>query len=185
MIELTSVEKKIFDTIINISNKYSLGVTFRVAGGWVRDKLLRKESDDIDISLDVMTGKQFCKFLKKETKVNVHIIEANHEQSKHLEVASVTIFGMSIDFLHLRSEEYGNSRIPQIKMGTPEEDAMRRDLTINSLFYNINADIIEDFTGDGLSDLRDKLIRTPLDVNATFYDDPLRILRAIRFHVTR
>jgi len=182
-IELTRVEKKIFKTLISINDKYSIGATFRIAGGWVRDKLLGNNSDDIDISIDVITGQQFCKFLKKEINVNVHIIEANHSQCKHLEVASVTLFGIEIDFLQLRSDEYGTSRIPQIKLGTPEEDAMRRDLTINSLFYNINTNTIEDFTG-GLDDLRNKLIRTPLDVVTTLSDDPLRILRAIRFCVT-
>lgn len=183
-IELTRVEQKIFNTLISINDKYSIGATFRIAGGWVRDKLLGNNSDDIDISVDVMTGKQFCTFLKKEKNVNVHIIEANHSQCKHLEVASVTLFGVEIDFLQLRSDEYGTSRIPQIKLGTPEEDAMRRDLTINSLFYNINTNTIEDFTGKGLDDLRDKIIRTPLDVETTLSDDPLRILRAIRFYVT-
>jgi tRNA nucleotidyltransferase/poly(A) polymerase len=182
-IELTRVEKKIFKTLISINDKYSIGATFRIAGGWVRDKLLGNNSDDIDISIDVITGQQFCKFLKKEINVNVHIIEANHSQCKHLEVASVTLFGIEIDFLQLRSDEYGTSRIPQIKLGTPEEDAMRRDLTINSLFYNINTNTIEDFTG-GLDDLRNKLIRTPLDIVTTLSDDPLRILRAIRFCVT-
>jgi tRNA nucleotidyltransferase/poly(A) polymerase len=182
-IELTRVEKKIFKTLISINDKYSIGATFRIAGGWVRDKLLGNNSDDIDISIDVITGQQFCKFLKKEINVNVHIIEANHSQCKHLEVASVTLFGIEIDFLQLRSDEYGTSRIPQIKLGTPEEDAMRRDLTINSLFYNINTNTIEDFTG-GLDDLKNKLIRTPLDVVTTLSDDPLRILRAIRFCVT-
>lgn len=182
-ISLTSIENDIFNILLSVNDKYSLGVTFRVAGGWVRDKLLGKESDDIDISLDVMTGKQFCKFLKKKMSINIHIIKENHAQSKHLEVASVTMFGTNIDFLHLRTEEYNNSRIPQICIGTPEEDALRRDLTINSLFYNINTCAIEDYTGKGLDDLRNKIIRTPLDTISTFTDDPLRILRAIRFCV--
>jgi len=184
IIALTDVEQQIFDILLSISDKYALGITFRVAGGWVRDKLLGNQSDDIDISLDVMTGKQFCKFLKRKINVNIHIIEENHDQCKHLEVASITLFDINIDFLHLRNEEYYVSRIPQIRIGTPREDALRRDLTINSLFYNINTCTIEDYTEKGLDDLRNKIIRTPLDTETTFTDDPLRILRAIRFYVT-
>ena len=82
----------------------------------------------------------------------------------------------------MRSESYSdNSRIPEIKPGTPEEDAARRDLTINALFYNINEQKVEDFTGKGISDLKNSIIRTPIDSVQTFIDDPLRILRAIRF----
>ena len=66
-------------------------------------------------------------------------------------------------------------------IGTPEQDAYRRDLTINSLFYNINTATVEDFTGRGVSDLQLCIIRTPLEPQATFIDDPLRILRAVRF----
>lgn len=64
-------------------------------------------------------------------------------------------------------------------MGTPLEDAERRDLTINSMFYNIQEEKIEDFTGKGLDDLRASIARTPLDPYKTFTDDPLRILRTI------
>jgi tRNA nucleotidyltransferase (CCA-adding enzyme) len=82
----------------------------------------------------------------------------------------------------LRSEEYGeDSRVPEIKIGTPEQDAFRRDLTINSMFYNINLGAIEDFTGKGLIDLREKKANTPLEPLKTFIDDPLRVLRTIRF----
>ncbi|MCH91520.1 CCA tRNA nucleotidyltransferase mitochondrial-like, partial [Trifolium medium] len=65
--------------------------------------------------------------------------------------------------------------------GTAEEDAYRRDLTINSLFYNINTDAVEDFTKRGISDLKSGKIVTPLPPKTTFIDDPLRVLRAIRF----
>ena len=66
-------------------------------------------------------------------------------------------------------------------IGTPLEDAYRRDLTINSLFYNINTNTIEDFTMRGIDDLRNQIIRTPLPPFETFMEDPLRILRTIRF----
>jgi tRNA nucleotidyltransferase (CCA-adding enzyme) len=87
-----------------------------------------------------------------------------------------------IDLVNLRSEEYAaDSRVPVIEIGTPEQDAMRRDLTVNALFYNINTGQIEDLTGKGISDLQARICRTPLDPLQTFMDDPLRVLRAVRF----
>lgn len=89
---------------------------------------------------------------------------------------------MFIDLVNLRSEKYtDDSRVPVIEIGSPEEDALRRDLTINALFYNINEQKVEDFTGKGLEDLQNGIIRTPLDPLQTFLDDPLRVLRTIRF----
>ena len=66
-------------------------------------------------------------------------------------------------------------------MGTPEEDALRRDLTINALFYNVATESIEDWTQRGLPDLQALVARTPLPPRQTFLDDPLRVLRTIRF----
>lgn len=87
-----------------------------------------------------------------------------------------------MDFVNLRTETYDeDSRVPQMLLGTPQEDALRRDLTINSLFYNIHTKEIEDFTGQGLQDLQNRIIRTPLPASVTLTDDPLRVLRAIRF----
>ena len=84
--------------------------------------------------------------------------------------------------MNLRSETYSEeSRVPAIEIGSPEQDAYRRDLTINSLFYNINAGCIEDFTKMGANDLKLGLIRTPLEPLQTFLDDPLRVLRTVRF----
>mmetsp|Transcript_26149 Transcript_26149/g.22999 ORF Transcript_26149/g.22999 Transcript_26149/m.22999 type:complete len:94 (-) Transcript_26149:894-1175(-) len=68
-----------------------------------------------------------------------------------------------------------------MRIGTPEEDALRRDLTINALFYNLHTSQIEDFTKQGLPDLREGIARTPLPSEQTFIDDPLRILRVFRF----
>ena len=71
---------------------------------------------------------------------------------------------MMIDLVNLRNETYSEeSRVPEITIGTPSEDAYRRDLTINSMFYNINDEKVEDFTGQGLDDLRQGIIRTPLE----------------------
>ncbi|XBI77209.1 hypothetical protein VPH35_070363 [Triticum aestivum] len=107
----------------------------------------------------------------------------NPDKSKHLETAKTYMFDREIDFVNLRSEKYAEStRIPTVEQdATPEEDAHRRDLTINSLFFNINDNIVEDFTKRGIDDLIKGLIDTPLHAEATFLDDPLRVLRAIRF----
>jgi tRNA nucleotidyltransferase (CCA-adding enzyme) len=74
-------------------------------------------------------------------------LQTNPEQSKHLETATTKVLGVSLDFVNLRSEKYTeDSRIPEIGIGTPYEDAHRRDLTINALFYNINTCLVEDWT---------------------------------------
>jgi len=147
------------------------------------------ESDDIDIALDDMFGEDFAKlindYLNSESnldKKRFGVIKANSDKSKHLETATIKIDGVFVDLVNLRSEKYTeDSRVPVIEIGTPEEDAYRRDLTINSLFYNINQSKVEDLTKMGIQDLRDGVIRTPLEPFQTFIDDPLRILRAIRF----
>jgi tRNA nucleotidyltransferase (CCA-adding enzyme) len=89
---------------------------------------------------------------------------------------------LPIDLVNLRKEEYAlDSRIPTVAFGTPLEDALRRDLTINALFYNINTGQVEDYTEHGIEDLKAGRIRTPLNPEQTFKDDPLRILRVFRF----
>lgn len=112
----------------------------------------------------------------------LHKIEANPEKSKHLETVTTRIFGLDIDLVNLRKETYtDDSRNPQMEFGTPEEDALRRDATINAMFYNLNTLQIEDFTSRGFDDMAQKIIRTPLEPHQTFKDDPLRVLRLIRF----
>ncbi|KAF2754439.1 poly A polymerase C-terminal region-like protein [Pseudovirgaria hyperparasitica] len=167
----------------------------RWTGGWVRDKLLGVGSKDIDIAINKMTGEQFGLKMQEYLqipgnaskyenvgKVGLHKIEANPERSKHLETITTKVFGLEIDLVNLRKETYTNdSRNPQIEFGTPEEDALRRDATVNAMFYNLETSTIEDFTGRGLKDMQLKIIRTPLDPYQTFKDDPLRVLRLIRF----
>ena len=92
------------------------------------------------------------------------------------------VIWVDIDFVNLRSEEYTHdSRVPSIEFGTPEQDAVRRDATLNALFYNLNQGEIEDYTKRGLSDLQNGILKTPLAPIKTFLDDPLRIIRLIRF----
>mmetsp|Transcript_15763 Transcript_15763/g.34111 ORF Transcript_15763/g.34111 Transcript_15763/m.34111 type:complete len:1183 (+) Transcript_15763:218-3766(+) len=187
----------------NNSNNKNGSVEIRVAGGWVRDKILDMHSHDVDIALNNMSGVQFAAIVQaylthlertgqivaplKRHKIGV--ISANPSQSKHLETATMKIHGIEVDFVNLRAEEVyeSHSRIPthQTKQfGTPLEDALRRDFTCNSLFYNVRTRQVEDWTGRGIADLLvGRKIVTPLDPHITFHDDPLRVLRAIRFSV--
>ena len=169
--------------------------TLRFTGGWVRDKLLGESSHDIDVGIDNMTGYQFAilldKYIKRpetmmerreEVLGSLARIEANPEKSKHLETTKIKLLGVEIDLVNLRKEAYAeDSRTPTMEFGTPKEDAMRRDATINALFYNLETGQVEDFTKRGLEDMKRKLIKTPLDPLQTFEDDPLRVLRCIRF----
>ena len=132
---LTEKEKECFSIIMNILKKNNLTSTIcRVAGGWVRDKLLGKESDDIDIALNDMKGSTLANLINEELypgKNKVGIIQQNVEKGKNLETATIKVCQTWIDLVNLRCEDKN-------KIGTPLTDAERRDLSINSLFYNIN-----------------------------------------------
>jgi len=187
-IELSKEEKELFETLKQVVKRFEVSTVVRVAGGWVRDKLLGRTSHDIDIALDDTSGVAFAELVNKYLTEKGHktrrigLIQANPEQSKHLETAAVSVLGVDVDFVNLRSESYeDSSRIPAIKFGTALEDAERRDFTINSLFFNVNEGKLEDLTGKGVRDLQTGIIRTPLPPLQTFHDDPLRMLRAIRF----
>ncbi|KAI7868073.1 hypothetical protein BDF14DRAFT_1796064 [Spinellus fusiger] len=194
-IDLDQRETQICDLLRNVSlylkAKYPIlpVIVPRIAGGWVRDKLLGKTCHDLDIAVNDMMGYEFAQhvnlFLQENDYPtrNIAKIDSNPEKSKHLETATTKLFGQEIDFCNLRTEIYSqDSRIPsEITFGTPLQDAYRRDITMNSLFYNINTSKVEDFTEKGLSDLAQGLIRTPLAPFETFKDDPLRVLRCIRF----
>jgi len=176
-------------------------LVLRFTGGWVRDKLLGVQSHDIDVALSSMTGWQFGQamqiFMEKHGQKfedeasqqglatalrNLHKIAANPEKSKHLETITTKMFGIDVDFVNLRKEVYNEeSRNPQMEFGTAEEDALRRDATVNALFYNLDTQTVEDFTKRGFEDMDNKIIRTPLPPYQTFKDDPLRVLRLIRF----
>jgi tRNA nucleotidyltransferase/poly(A) polymerase len=136
-----------------------------------------------------MLGREFADHLngylssKGEDTVTVGVVLKNPEKSKHLETATMKVESFWVDFVNLRAEQYTqDSRIPDLmRIGTASEDAFRRDLTINSLFYNINTGEVEDWTGRGFDDLRKGVVATPLPALTTMLDDPLRVLRAIRF----
>ena len=238
-IVLTPEEKQLFDLLRRVRQDTALDTTLRVAGGWVRDKLLATpefhtyhaifevagkrltskfrakngipaspqaslgrlgtkiltasedavKPVDIDIALDDMLGREFAEQLNDylssvgEETHSVGVVLKNPEKSKHLETATMKVGSFWIDFVNLRAEEYTqDSRIPDLmRIGTAEEDAMRRDLTINALFYNINTGEVEDWTGRGFEDLRRGIVATPLPPLTTLLDDPLRVLRSVRF----
>jgi tRNA nucleotidyltransferase/poly(A) polymerase len=180
--KLNENEKRIFELLLEACPE---GTTLRVAGGWVRDKLLEKESHDIDIAIDSMSGREFAeltltKMKERDMTSHLTVIAARPEQSKHLETAQLKVYGQLIDFAHLRKETYADSRIPTVEPGTPEEDARRRDLTINALFYNLHTEKIEDYV-NGTTHLAQSYAHTPIDPVQTFLDDPLRVLRVVRF----
>ncbi|KFY17568.1 hypothetical protein V492_00549 [Pseudogymnoascus sp. VKM F-4246] len=199
-ITLTPQESKLRNLLLDVaryideSKEIKERLELRFAGGWVRDKLLAIPSNDIDTAINSMTGYAFSLKMKEyldipenrlkhgiENVSNLHKIAANPEKSKHLETVTTKLLGYDLDFVNLRKETYSvDSRNPQMEFGTAKEDALRRDATINALFYNIHTDEVEDFAG-GLADLDANLIRTPLEPHQTFVDDPLRVLRLIRF----
>lgn len=191
---LTSQERQLFDLLKSVVSEYCPGAELRVAGGWVRDKILGLGSDDVDISTDIISGAAFCQHLEAYLRVHpistsesskkpsVSVTKLNPQQSKHLETAIVTLYGLELNFAQLRTDVYGTqSRIPLISNATPKEDSFRRDFTTNALFYNIMTDTIEDFTGNGIQSILKQVIKTPLPPLETLKDDPLRALRAIRF----
>ena len=189
-IQLTVDEEELFRIIIGASRMFSNQPVPRAVGGWIRDKLLGVQSDDIDIMLDQTTGEEFAREVSKLIGSGApHVVKLNEAKSKHVETAKMTICvssgkEFSIDFAMARDEVYadGESRVPtEVRRATPQEDAMRRDLTINSLFYNLHTKEVEDMTGRGLDDLESGLAVTPLAPLKTFSDDALRAWRVVRF----
>lgn len=190
-IRLSALEREFFDAVCAACKAFAPSSTVRVAGGWVRDKLMGKaESHDLDLAIDNMDGKDFGEQVLNrywrehgDGTRRIGVIKVNPEQSKHLPVATFHYRDVSVDLNRLRSETYAqHSRIPEsVRPGTLEEDAARRDFTINAMYYNLMTRRVEDPTGRGLQDLRDGVVRTPLEPKQTFLDDPLRVIRAVRF----
>ena len=156
-----------------------------VIGGFVRDFFLnRKTPTDIDIvavgdvdetSAGIILAQKVSQLLLHQPKIQIF---------KTYGTAMVKYRDFEIEFVGARKESYvETSRNPKIQMGTLEDDQKRRDFTINAMAFSLNPDdfgsLLDPF--DGLSDLKEKIIRTPLNPDITFSDDPLRMLRAIRF----
>ncbi len=170
------IQHKVFKTIADAAQE--IGLEAFVIGGFVRDHILkRKDPKDIDI---VATGKGIelaKKVAEKLGRTKVSIF-------KNFGTAQVIYGDLELEFVGARKESYNrNSRKPIVEDGSLEDDQNRRDFTINALAISLNesnyGELIDPF--GGVKDLKNSLIKTPLDPDITFSDDPLRMLRAIRF----
>ena len=148
-------------------------------GGYVRDLIIgSKQPKDIDIMVvgdGIEIAKKVCKNLNPKTKIKIY---------KNFRTAAFKYKNFDIEFVGARKESYKNySRNPIVEIGTLNDDLNRRDFTINNIAIGLNSsnwgEILDKF--NGLDDIENKLIRTPLDPVKTFSDDPLRMLRGIRF----
>ena len=178
-IAVSPSETRLFDSLLESRKRANLDhVQMRVVGGWCRDKLLSLPAGDIDICLSSMSGVEFATRLESSFKT----VAVNPEKSKHLETAMVQVGDYTVDLSHMRTEAYAeDSRIPVTQFGSPDEDALRRDCTINALYYNLDTRQVEDPTGLGRLHLNASLVATPgPDPVLTLREDPLRLLRLIR-----
>ena len=173
----TAIKAPIFDIISKASNE--LNLESYVIGGFVRDFFLeRGDAKDIDIVTvgdGIALAKQVSNFLPTKPKVQFF---------KTYGTAMLKYNDLEIEFVGARKESYSaHSRNPKIQQGTLEDDQNRRDFTINALALSLNSSdfgkLLDPF--DGLNDLDKGIIKTPTDPNVTYSDDPLRMLRAIRF----
>lgn len=168
------LQHPIFAVISNIAAEQNLQAY--VIGGFVRDILLNRPSKDIDIVV-IGNGISFAESVAKKLKVKLAVF-------KNFGTAMLKFQDVEVEFVGARKESYRtHSRKPLVEDGTLEDDQKRRDFTINALAIALHPDqfgqLIDPF--DGIRDLELKLIRTPLNPVETFSDDPLRMLRAIRF----
>lgn len=150
-----------------------------LVGGAVRDKLLGHPwNEDIDIVLEGDAAK-LAKWLFQHG-----VAEIEPVTYPRFGTAMVTVAGAKVEIVGARKESYQkHSRRPETQPGSLLEDAARRDFTINTLLENLHTGEVLDLTNLATQDLENKLIRTPLDPHATFDDDPLRMMRAVRFAV--
>ncbi len=170
------LDQNIFHIISSIADK--LGVECYVVGGYVRDIFLQRKSNDIDVVV-VGSGIQIATELKNSLGKKAHV-----SIFRNFGTAQVKYKGLEIEFVGARKESYTRgSRKPIVENGSLEDDQNRRDFTINALAICLNkarfGELVDPF--DGIYDMEDGIIRTPLDPDITFSDDPLRMLRCIRF----
>lgn len=170
------IDTDLFHTVGSVAD--SMGRECYVVGGYVRDLMLRRHSKDIDfvtVGSGIEVAEAVAARLGRGTHCNVF---------RNFGTAQVKRGDMELEFVGARRESYRrDSRKPIVEDGTLEDDLARRDFTINAMAVSVNADgfgqLIDPY--DGVADLDAQLIRTPLDPDITFSDDPLRMMRAIRF----
>ena len=170
------LDEDIFHLIADEADK--LGLECYVVGGYVRDLFLERPSNDIDVVV-VGSGIQVASALKSRLGKRAHL-----SVFRNFGTAQVKYRGLEVEFVGARKESYSHdSRKPHVEDGTLEDDQNRRDFTINALAVCLNKErfgqLVDPF--DGVYDIEDGIIRTPLDPDITFSDDPLRMLRCIRF----
>lgn len=166
-----------------------------IAGGWVRDRLLGKESKDVDITVENGRGIELAEAVAKAVGYKLDPTKDIYKAKGTAKVIVPTSEGnLLVEFVSARKETYApeGHKPTEVEPGTIEEDVLRRDFTLNSLIVDIQdylpgmssdefKGIVKDITGKGLDDLENKVLRTPLNPTETFEDDPTRIARAIRF----
>ena len=152
------------------------GVQAFVIGGYVRDHYLRRKCTDIDVVV-VGSGIEIAEALGRELRTKVSVF-------KTFGTAMLRADGLEVEFVGARKESYSpDSRKPHVEDGTIEDDQRRRDFTINAMAWSLNGatfgELVDPF--DGMCYLEDCIIRTPCAAGITFSDDPLRMMRGIRF----
>jgi poly(A) polymerase len=170
------LKHKIFKHISEVASE--MGQKTFVIGGYVRDMFLDRDSKDIDI-VTLGNGIDLATKVSERLKPHPHV-----NYFRNFGTAMLRYHNLEVEFVGARKESYHrNSRKPVVEDGTLEDDQNRRDFTINALAISLNK---EDFGTlndpfNGIEDLKNRIIRTPLDPSVTFSDDPLRMMRAIRF----
>lgn len=175
--QIPEQHKSVFETVHKAAE--SLNQPVYVVGGYVRDYYLNRLKEEPDIDF-VTLGSGII----LAEKVHSNIPGSHLSVFKQFGTAQVKVGSLELEFVGARKESYRrDSRKPIVEDGTLEDDQLRRDLTINALSWSLNGDhigLLKDPFG-GLKDLKDRVIRTPIDPEKTFDDDPLRMMRAIRF----